>query len=253
MRSIASRLRAGELLFGTWCNLGSSLTAEIAGRSGVDWLVLDLEHGAGDFGDLLHQLQAVDATPAVPIVRVSWNDAVQIKRVLDLGASGIMMPNVQTEDEARDAVRAMRYPPNGIRGVSRLNRAAAFGLDFADYFTSSGESLLTAVQIETPKAVDNVEAIAAVEGVDLLFVGPVDLTTSMGIQGEYDGPRFRDALKRVANACSAHGKAGGILAITEDLLKATIDLGFTFIAMGSDGGTVVSGMRDINRIFEKYR
>src|SRR4051812_27850645 len=123
LKSLRQRALAGRFLAGTWCNLGSSLTAEVAGQSGFDWVLLDGEHGSGDYGDLVRQLQAVDATPAAAVVRVAWNDPVRVKRVLDLGAAGIMVPYVNTADEARRAAAAMRYPPAGIRGAARNTRA----------------------------------------------------------------------------------------------------------------------------------
>ena len=167
MKWIRERALKRELLGGTFLNLGSSLTAEIAGNAGFDWVLVDLEHGAGDRSELLLQLQAIESTPAVPLVRIPTNDPVIFKRVLDLGASGIMVPYVQTADEARKAVAAMRYPPDGVRGVAVMNRACGFGPGFEEYFKSAGSRLLTILQIETPLAVDNIDAIAAVDGADV--------------------------------------------------------------------------------------
>ncbi|MEX0885228.1 MAG: aldolase/citrate lyase family protein [Phycisphaeraceae bacterium] len=253
MKLIRKQVLAGARLFGTWCNLGSSLTVEMAGLAGLDWVLIDMEHGAGDQSELVHQLQAVDATPAAGIVRIACNDPARFKRVLDLGASGVMVPYVNTGDEAERAARAMRYPPAGVRGVARLNRASSFGVDFDAYFSAASHELLTIVQIETSEAVDNVAAIAGVEGVDVIFVGPLDLTTSMGIQGQYDHERFTAALDHVADAARSAGKAAGILLPSQAMLKPTLARGYSFVALGSDGGMVASGMRDAAAAVAPFR
>ncbi|MBI2843786.1 MAG: HpcH/HpaI aldolase/citrate lyase family protein [Armatimonadetes bacterium] len=253
MISIRNRVLNGELLSGTWLNLGSSLTAEMAGGAGFDWVLIDLEHGVGDYACLLHQLQAVGNTQAAPVVRIPWNDPVQFKRVLDLGPCGVMVPYVNTADEARQAASSMRYPPQGIRGVAKLNRACGFGQDFDDYFDSVNDNLLTVVQIETETALGNVEEIAAVEGIDVLFVGPMDLSVSLEIPQQFDHPRFRSALTKIAEACSRHGKAAGILLGASEQIEQTVADGYTFVALNSDGGLVASGMRKLAAEFERYR
>ena len=243
MTFIHDRVAKGERLFGTWCNLGSTITAEIAGLAGFDWILIDREHGVGDYGELVRQVQAVAATDAAPIVRIAWNDPVTFKRVLDLGVAGVMVPYVQSAEEAALAVRAMRYPPEGIRGVASLNRATGFGVDFAEYFRRANRELLTIVQIETQAGVHQAAAIAAVDGVDVLFVGPLDLSTSLGIQGQYTDPRFLEAIDTVTRAAAEHGKASGILTLDEAMLAPMLERGMTFVAHGSDGGLVAKGMR----------
>ncbi|MFW6291861.1 MAG: HpcH/HpaI aldolase family protein [Spirochaetota bacterium] len=243
MTFIHDRVAAGERLFGTWCNLGSSITVEMAGRAGFDWVLVDHEHGVGDQESLVAQVQAADATGAATIVRIAWNDPVRFKRVLDLGISGVMVPYVQSADEAREAVRSMRYPPEGVRGVASLTRSTGFGADFDAYFERANRELLTVIQIETPRGLEQADAIAGVDGVDVLFVGPLDLTTAMGIQGEYADSRFLDAVDTVAAAASAHGKASGTLVLAAGMLEPMLERGMTFVAMGSDGGLVASGMR----------
>lgn len=253
MKWIRQRVLNRELVIGTWLNLGSSMTAEIAAQAGFDWVVLDLEHGAGDHESLLHQLHAVSATPAVPLVRVAWNEAPRFKRVLDLGASGVVVPYVTSADEARQAVAAMRYPPKGIRGVASLNRACDFGAQFSQYFASANDNLLTVVQVETEATLDAVEGIAAIEGVDVLFVGPMDLSVSMGIPVQYDRARFRDALAKVAGACRSAGKAAGILLGRPEQIRDTLAAGFTFVGLGSDGGVLAQGMKGLADAFKDYR
>lgn len=254
MKYLRQRALAGEILAGTWLNLGSSLTAEIAGQAGFDWVLIDLEHGAGDHASLLHQLQALEAYPATGIVRIAWNEVSQFKRSLDLGPGGIMVPYVRSAAEARQAVAAMRYPPDGMRGVARFHRAAGFSQNFDAYFAEANANLLTIVQIETADAVAQVEEIAAVEGADVLFVGPLDLSVSLGIPQQYGHPDFRAAIHRVVAAARQAGKAAGILLPAVEQIVATVEDGFTFIAVGSDGGVVASGMRNIvEKFFGSYR
>ena len=237
------RVLSGQFLGGTFLNLGSPLTAEIAGLAGFDWLLLDHEHGPGSDSTLLHQLQAVAATPAYGVVRIAANEAPRFKRTLDAGAHGIMVPYVSSAEEARSAVAALRYPPRGIRGVSKMNRAAAFGVDFDAYFAHAHEWLVTMLQIETTEALARVDEIAAVDGADVLFVGPLDLSTNLGISGNYSNPLFVDALKQVAAAARRHGKAAGILALDANHVSPWREYGYTVMALGSDGGAVNSGLR----------
>ena len=238
-----SQVLAGDFMAGTWLNLGSPITAEMAGLCGFDWVLLDHEHGPGTDSTIVHQLQAVAATPAVALVRIAFNEPTRFKRVLDAGARGVMVPYVSTPAEAEAAVAAMRYPPRGIRGVAKMTRSTAFGLAFEEYFAHAHEWLVTVVQIETAQAVDHAPAIAAIDGVDVLFVGPMDLTTSLGIPGQYEHPQAIAAFKSVAGAARAAGKAAGILLTNPAHVTMCRDLGFTFIALGSDGGAASAGLR----------
>lgn len=237
------RVLAGERLAGTFLNLGSSLTVEMAGCAGFDWLLLDHEHGPGGEETLLHQLQAASATPAFPVVRIAANEAPRFKRVLDVGAGGVMVPWVNTAAEAKAAVAAMRYPPRGIRGVAKMNRACDFGVTFGDYYAHAHERLVLMTQIETPEGVENSAAIAAVDGVDVLFIGPADLSTSLGLQDQFDHPTYRAAVKKIAESARAAGKATGILLLNPALLPICAEFGITVIALGSDGGHVNAGLR----------
>lgn len=237
------RVLARERLAGTFLNLGSALTVEMAGCAGFDWLLLDHEHGPGGEETLLHQLQAASATPAYPVVRIAANEAPRFKRVLDVGAGGVMVPWVNTAAEAKAAVAAMRYPPRGIRGVAKMNRACDFGVTFGDYYAHAHERLVLMTQIETPEGVENSAAIAAVDGVDVLFIGPADLSTSLGLQDQFDHPTYRAAVKRIAESARAAGKATGILLLNPALLPICDEFGITVIALGSDGGHVNAGLR----------
>jgi 4-hydroxy-2-oxoheptanedioate aldolase len=237
-----ARVLAREWVVGTFINLGSSVTAEMAGDAGYDWVLLDHEHGPGGEDTLLAQLQAVGGTPAVPIVRIAANETPRFKRALDMGAHGIMAPWVSTAAEAQAAVLAMRYPPLGLRGVAKIQRSAGFGGGFEDYYLNAHKWLLTVTQIETPEAVANSEEIAAIDGVDVLFVGPTDLSYNMGIRDQLDHPRFIEALVKVSEAAKKHGKAAGILVHNAALVAKCRDLGYTFVALGSDGGSVRAGL-----------
>ncbi len=253
INSIRQRVLNGDLLAGTFINLGSSLTAEMAAQSGFDWVLIDIEHGAGDHESLVHQLQAVGGTPAAPIVRIASNEPPRFKRVLDMGASGVMVPYISSVAEAEQAVASMRYPPRGIRGVAKLNRGSGFGVDFEDYFARSHELLTTVVQIETREALDCIDGIAAVDGVDVLFIGPLDLSVNLGIPEQFDNPKFSDARRKVASAARRAGKAAGILLLNPAQVEATVQAGFTFIALGSDGGLVANGMQQLASAFEPCR
>ncbi len=236
------RVLAREWLCGTFLNLGSPMTVEIAGLAGFDWLLIDHEHGPGGQDTLLHQLHAASGTPAFPIVRIAMNETPRFKRALDMGALGVMVPYVSTAQEARAAASAMRYPPHGIRGVAKFNRGAGFGADFEEYYAHAHERLVTVIQIETPDAVKNIEEIAAVDGADVLFVGPTDLSYNMGIRDQLESAQFTETLRKVSNAAKNHGKAAGILVHNNALVPKVRDLGYTFTALGSDGGAVRTGL-----------
>jgi len=244
MYFIKEQVRSGRFMAGAWCNLASSLTAEMAARLGFDWILIDQEHGPGDSMTLLHQIQAIGDRPSAPIVRIAWNEMFRFKRALDLGASGIMIPYIETVDDAARAVGYLRYPPEGLRGVASSPRATGFGKDFETYFPQANRNLLTVTQVETGKAVKNAGEIAAVDGVDVLFVGPMDLSISLGLPGRFDDPDYRAILAKVASAAQDAGKAAGILLPSGQLLEMAYDMGFRFVAVGSDGGIVMQGMQN---------
>ncbi len=253
VKPIRERVLNRDVLSGIFLNLGSSITAEIAANSGFDWVLLDTEHGAGDHDDLRHQLQAVTGTQAAPIVRIASNEIPRFKRALDLGASGIMVPWISSAQEAEQVVAAMRYPPLGIRGVASSPRACGYGTAFDDYFAHNHELLTTVVQIEREEAITNIDQIAAVDGVDVLFVGPLDLSVSLGIPRQFDNPRFLQARNRVAEAARNAGKAAGILLLSPDQADSAFEVGFTFVALGSDGALVANGTRQIADTLNGYK
>ncbi len=253
MFDIREKVFAGEFLAGVWCNLGSGITAEIASSTGFDWLLIDQEHGPGDNETLLRQLQAMGGRPCAPIVRIAWNEAPRFKRALDLGAAGIMVPYVQTVEEARLAVSSLRYPPEGQRGVAVSPRATGFGMRFDSYFAEANRKLLSVHQIETARGVESAREIALVDGVDVLFVGPMDLSLSVGMPKRFEDPEFRRLLKAIARGAREVGKAAGILIPSTKLIEMVHDIGFTFVAVGSDGGMVVEGMQKNFAALRQYK
>jgi len=243
MKNLKRRLRDGETLAGCFLNLGSPLTAEIMGRAGFDFAVIDLEHGSGTEADVLPQLQALGATDTGVIVRVESHERQRAHRVLDLGAEGIMFPRVGSAPEATRAVAGLRYPPQGVRGVATANRACEFGVTALRYMESAPSTLLGVVQIESEDALAAVDDIASVDGADVLFIGPMDLTASLGILAQFDHPRYGDALETVSAAAHRHGKALGVLMARPEDFDRYHALGFRLIACGSDGTLLAAGAR----------
>lgn len=253
MKNLRARLHGGETLVGCFLNLGSSLTAEMVGRAGFDFVVIDIEHGSGTEADVLHQLQALEHTGAAAVIRVESHERQRAHRVLDLGAHGIMFPRVNTAAEARACVAALRYPPLGVRGVASMNRACQFGVGFRQYVDSSRDVLLGVLQIETAEAVAHVAEIAAVDGADVLFIGPLDLSMSLGILGQFDHPKFQEALEQTAEAAQQHGKATGVLMPKPEDFDRYHRLGFRFLACGSDGAMVNNAARALAQTLSEHR
>ena len=245
MKNLKQRLKNGETLLGCWLNLGSSLTAEIVGLAGYDWVLIDLEHGAGTEKDVLAQLQALESTPAGVVVRVESSASQRIHRVLDMGAEGIMCPKVNTAEEARQVVSGLRYPPHGHRGVAKMVRATQFAQNFQSYYENSQENLLGIVQIETAEALDHLDEIAALDGADVLFIGPADLTMDLGIFGQFDHPLFKDAVQKITAAAQKAGKSTGILFFNPEEYQNYHDQGIRLIACGADATFVANGAREM--------
>lgn len=243
MKNIKSRLHNDDTLLGCWLNLGSSLVAEMIGLAGFDWVLIDLEHGAGTEKDALYQLQALEHGTAAVIIRVGSCERHLIQRALDYGAEGVMCPQVTSVAEAQLAVNAMRYSPGGVRGISKMVRAMNFGVNFETYFSRIKDDLVGIVQIETVEALNVIDEIAAIDGVDILFLGPSDLSMAMGIFGQFEHPRFIDALKKTAAAARHHNKLAGILLYDPDQFEYYHELGYRFIASGSDASFVNNGAR----------
>ena len=240
--SFRKRVLAGERQLGFGAMLGNSMIVELIGATGFDWAWLDLEHGIGGKSELFHQIQAaaINATPTV--VRMPSHDPQYVREALDMGADGIMIPHVRNAAEARAAVAAMRYPPAGVRGAAQSTRAALFGLGFDAYAARAETDLLCVVQIESREGGDNAREIAAVDGVDVLFVGPVDLSVDLEQPKAFQALAFDAVLDQVVVACRAEGKTAGILAPTHELALAWQARGFPFMVVGSDGGMIARGL-----------
>ncbi len=241
---LRSRILAGESTIGAWASLASLASTELLARTGFDWLVVDLEHGASTEADLHGQLLAVQGTPTSALVRVQSAERMRVGRALDTGADGLMIPRLETEAEVAETVSWMRYPPAGIRGLALSTRGAGMGAYTHDTVAAEINPRITGVfQIESPLAVASAAAMAALDGVDVLFVGPADLSHAMGIPGRFDEPAFIAALETVVAAARAHGKAAGILLKDGAAIPPYRDRGFTFIGVGSDTGWVTAGAK----------
>ncbi|MDU7590073.1 MAG: HpcH/HpaI aldolase/citrate lyase family protein, partial [Acidovorax sp.] len=233
-------LRAGRAQIGLWSTIPSPFVCELIGGAGYDWVLLDTEHTPTDVPLMLHQLQAVAAAQPAPgalpthaVVRPAWNDPVLIKRYLDIGAQTLLLPFVQNAEEARAAVRAIRYAPEGIRGMGGSTRASNFGRT-ADYVARAAGELCLLVQVETAEALEQIEAIAAVDGIDGIFIGPSDLSASLGHPGQARHPEVNRAIDDAIRRIRACGKAPGILMVDEPRARECLELGAQFVAVALD-------------------
>ena len=225
----------GERQIGLWCSLCNPIAIEIVAHSGYDWLLLDTEHSPNDVPDILSQLQAAQAGNACCIVRPAWNDMVLIKRFLDIGAQTLLLPFVQTREEARRAVEWTRYPPHGVRGITGSGRASRYGR-VKDYLKNASSEICVLVQVETREALKQIEAIASVDGIDGVFIGPNDLSASFGHIGNWGHTEVQAALEDAVKRLRKIGKPAGILTPNEEEAKKFIEWGYTFVAVGADLG-----------------
>ena len=242
-------IASGQLQIGLWCSLCSNITAEVVAHSGFDWLLLDTEHSPNELPDVLSQLQAVQTGTAAAIVRPAWNDMVLIKRYLDIGAQSLLIPFVQTAEEARAAVAATRYPPAGVRGITGSGRASRYGR-VKDYLKNASREICVLVQVETKSALDQIENIASVEGVDGVFIGPNDLSASFGHIGNWGHAEVQAALKSAVQRLKKIDKPAGILTPNEEEAKRFIEWGYTFVAVGSDLGLLT---RNADALAKKFK
>ncbi len=237
------RDRAARTPIGTWVMSASPLVAEAIGSAGFDWAVLDMEHTPLDMMGLVHLLQAVGNTPMAPVVRVPWNDAVIVKRVLDAGARTLLFPFVQSGEEATRAVAATRYPPEGVRGMAGMSRASRFGTT-PDFFRDANATIGVIVQIETPQSIARLEEIGATQGIDALFVGPGDLSGSMGHVGNATHPDVMAAMADAARRAHAMGKPIGTVGGTTQIVARYREIGYDFVAIASDLGLLMRAAQD---------
>jgi 2-dehydro-3-deoxyglucarate aldolase len=252
MKSLKKRLQKKELTVGSWITLGHPSIAEIMAKAGFDWLTVDMEHSAITLHQAQQLIQVAELSGVVPLVRVGTNEPNLIKRVMDAGAHGVIVPMVNSREEADRAVESTKYPPKGFRGVG-LARAQSYGADFEGYRKWNERESMVIVQVEHIRAVENLEAILSVEGVDGFIVGPYDLSGSLGVPGQFEHPEVKRALKRVRDVTKKMGALSGFHVIPPDPLevKKKTTEGYRFIAYSLDilllGNTCRTGMQEIKK------
>lgn len=233
--TLRDRLRGGERTIGSWLSFGYTPVAEIMARAGFDWLVIDMEHTAIDAWDALQLIQIIELAGCVPLVRVGANDELLIKRSLDAGAHGVIVPMVNTAEDAERAVAAARYAPEGRRGTG-LGRAQGYGERFQEYWNWAVQNTVVIAQVEHTDGVENLDGILGTEGIDGFITGPYDLSCSLGCPGDFDAPEFLEAMDRVAAFLEPGHKPGGVHIVHSDraTLRRRMGEGYRFIAYGDD-------------------
>ncbi|MBD9467003.1 4-hydroxy-2-oxoheptanedioate aldolase [Pseudomonas sp. Pdm06] len=250
INTFKQRLRSGEAQIGLWLGLADAYCAELAANAGFDWLLIDGEHAPNDLRTLLGQLQAVAPYPGQPVIRPVVGDTALIKQVLDIGVQTLLVPMVESADQARELVRAIHYPPQGVRGVgSALARASRWN-SIPGYLNKADEQMCLLVQIESREGLANLDAIAAVEGVDGVFIGPADLSASMGFRGNPGHPQVQAAIEDAIARIRQAGKAAGILSADEKLARRYIELGAAFVAVGVDTTVLMRGLQTLAATFK---
>lgn len=227
-------LQRGDRMIGCWMSFGEAITAEIMGSTGFDWLVIDGEHGPNDIRSIRDQLMALAASPSHPVVRIPVGETWMIKQVLDAGAQTVLVPMVDSAEQAQQLVRAMKYPPFGTRGVgAAAARATGFGA-VADYVATADDQTCLLVQVESRAGIAGLDDILKVDGVDGVFIGPADLSTDMGFKGNAAAPEVQEVIADAVTRIKAAGKAPGLLGITEESTQGYYDMGAQFLAVGID-------------------
>ncbi|MEQ4529865.1 MAG: 2-dehydro-3-deoxyglucarate aldolase [Mixta sp.] len=244
------RLLSGETLIGSWCSLANPITTEVLGLAGFDWLVLDGEHAPNDITTFVPQLMALKGSPSAAVVRPPCNEPIIIKRLLDIGFYNFLIPFVESEEEAMQAVASTRYPPAGIRGVSVSHRSNMYGT-VPDYNLDINNNVSVLVQIESQQGVDNLDSIAQVDGVDGIFVGPGDLSAALGYLGQPAHPEVLKVIQHIFARAKAAGKPSGILAPVEADARRYLEWGATFVAVGSDLGVFRNATQALCDRFKK--
>ena len=253
MNNVKKKLQDGEVVHGCWLNMGSNVSAEIVSKTGFDWVLIDLEHGIGTEANIYSQLQGIGDDGAMPLVRVESNEAARVKRVLDVGFKGIMFPQIQNADEAQKAITNMYYPPVGRRGFAKMTRATQFGKGFDAYYEFAKSGLLGIIQIETLESLNHLDEIAAIDGVDVLFIGPADMSLALGVFGQWDHPLFVNAVKAIGRAAQKAGKAAGVLFFDLNEYQFYYDNGYRFLASGSDMTFLRNGATQIAHDLDELR
>lgn len=242
------RLSTGDTQIGLWVALGDPSAAELCAHAGFDWLVIDGEHGPNGLRDVLAQLRAV-GTASHPVVRVRDDDRANIKQMLDLGAQTILIPMIETADQAREAVRSVLYPPQGVRGIgAALARASGYNA-FPDYLQTANDEVCLLLQVESGAGIAALDEILAVEGVDGVFIGPADLAADMGHLGRPGDAEVQEAVRDALTRIRAAGLAAGILTSDQALAKGYAEMGVEFLAVGSEVGVLATGLRELRKTF----
>lgn len=239
--ALTHALAAGEKQLGLWITLCSNFVAEVTAHSGYDWVLIDMEHSPNDYASVLGQMQAYAAGSTTAVVRVEWNDAVAVKRLLDLGAPGLLFPMIQSVEEAEQAVAATRYPPRGIRGVAGSTRATRFGR-ITDYVSRIEDETTVLLQLETRSAVEQAEEIAAVDGVHGIFFGPGDIAADLGKVGKPLDPEVWELIKPAAQKLIAKGIPVGTLVLDPVFATELLNDGFSFVAIGTDSALLTKAV-----------
>ena len=232
--AVKEKLKQGGKVLAAWAQAASNITTEVLADAGMEAIIVDMEHSPVDMPTLVTQFQAMNGYPAVPIVRVPWNDFVTIKRVLDAGAYGIIVPNIETVEEAKAAIAAVRYPMVGIRGVAGSTRAAHYGNDTLSYFTKANDEVMLILMIESPKGMRNLDEILNLEGYDGIMVGPVDLATNLGYLGNAQDPEAKSALEEIETKVLASDKYLVALGSDWEAAKAKFAKGARMVTCMSD-------------------
>jgi 4-hydroxy-2-oxoheptanedioate aldolase len=244
------RLRSGEAQIGLWLGLADACCAELAANAGFDWLLIDGEHAPNDLRGMLGQLQAVAPYPSHPIIRPVIGDTALIKQVLDIGVQTLLVPMVESAEQAQTLVKAIHYPPNGVRGVGSALARASHWNSIPGYLDKADEQMCLLVQIESREGLANLDAIASVEGVDGVFIGPADLSASMGYRGNPGHLEVQAAIEDAIARIQRAGKAAGILSADQKLAKRYIELGATFVAVGVDTTVLMRGLQTLAATFK---
>jgi 4-hydroxy-2-oxoheptanedioate aldolase len=244
MKNFKQKLKSGKTSTGTFISLGSAIVTEIIGQAGFDFVIIDLEHGSGNEKDILGQLQALEPGNTASIVRVESHERQRVSRILDLGAEGIMFPRLRTALEAQTAINALYYPPLGSRGVAKMVRATNFSLNFDNYYANQKNNIVGIVQVETEEILSCLDEVAVIDGVDVLFVGPMDLSMALGIFGQFTHPAYLSAVQATAEAANKAGKVCGVLLTSPDQLSMYYKLGYRLFTSGADSGFINTGARN---------
>ena len=253
MQNLKQRIKSGEAVHGTWLSMDSLVSAEILGHAGFDWVLVDMEHGIYSEMEAFNMVRTLKSCPTTPLVRIESHSQQRTQRILDMGAAGVMFPQVHSAEEAQHALSAMYYPPLGKRGGALMAPAVGYGDRFDEYRDNLQHQVIGIVQVETPGAIAEIDEIAALPLLDVLFVGPLDLSMTMGTYGTKDHPDFIAAMKKTVKAAQKHGKAAGILLLNADQYEKYYDWGFRMIACGVDALFLKNGAEQLANTMDHLR